>query len=433
MRLRRLGWVLDWLAGSFALCAIGCNGASSHQSIQGGPGTGGVEARGAGAGATNQGGTEARVDGYGGGGAGASSAGTAAAGTNNGGASSGGASSGGTNNDGVSGAPTTGSTVGGAGAGGSPSSGTEPNERERLVQFSSSLARAACEREVRCERLSTVERCIQWRNAYAFTSRVDHRASAAVYVNYFGGVDILDHLLSEYELADANELSDCVDALGDVECEAFQPLPGICKDALHPRTPRTAGQSCEPPSPYFADLPCQDGLRCSGGVCQPSAPSGEGDSCERIDDCEEGLMCLNLSCRVPSKLGEPCGSSCAEGVCVHGDEGATCVKALGLDEPCTDTRECQRDLDCEEGRCIAKTQLAGEPCVRNREGCLGFCVFDAPDAQQGTCGDPSFDAPIACSFYDSNPSMVCPLGYSASQAGAEQNEFGYPTRCECVP
>jgi hypothetical protein len=273
---------------------------------------------------------------------------------------------------------------------------------------------------------------MQWRNAYEFTSRIDHFASMAVYLNYFGGVDILDHLQIEYELADEDDLADCVAAQRDVECATFQPSPPACKRALNPRMPRAAGQSCETDDPYLlADLPCQGDLQCRHGVCEQRALAGEGQSCERNDHCEAGLVCLNLTCRVPSRLGEPCGSSCVEGVCVDSEAGPTCVEALGLDESCTDTSECQRDLACEGGRCIAKTQLAGEPCVRNRDGCLAFCVFETPDAPQGTCGDPSFDAPIACSFYDSNGSMYCPLGYDSSAQGAEQNEFGYPTRCEC--
>lgn len=351
-------------------------------------------------------------------------------GTSGGGTSSGGMSGGGTSSGGST-AGAGGSTVGRAGTGGGESESTD-SERERLVQFASSLSHAACEREVRCGRLSTVERCVQWRNAYEFTSRIDHFASSAVYLNYFGGVDVLEHLQIEYELADEDDLADCVAALRDVECAAVRPSPLACKHALNPRMPRAAGQSCETDSPFLlANLPCQDDLQCRQGVCENRALAGEGQSCEGIDQCEEGLVCLNRACEVPSRLGDSCGGSCVEGVCVANDAGQTCVEALGLDEPCTNTRECQRDLTCEDGRCIAKMQLAGEPCVRNRDGCLGFCVFETPDAPQGTCGDPSFDKPIACTFYASNGSMYCPMGYDPSEQGAEQNEFGYPTRCEC--
>jgi hypothetical protein len=144
------------------------------------------------------------------------------------------------------------------------------------------------------------------------------------------------------------------------------------------------GSTCDP----FVNDICLEGLSC-GPEDTCITPRSEGGTCVRVEDCAEGLVCLDSECSPPSQLGEKCGSNpqCADGLycgdageCVQrAPAGSTCFG----DEQCLEEHRCH-PLDCDpisefcrdglEGTCIGD-QSAGEYCLYNDDCTDGlFCT-----------------------------------------------------------
>lgn len=328
--------------------------------------------------------------------------------------------------------------VGGTQVGGSGGTGeSAPNERELILKFAAELTEAACEREVRCERMSSVERCVESRYGYGLASQIHRFSASPEYLDYFGNVDAAERLARDYELADADVLAVCIADLRDSDCTAFAPVPSSCNAMLTATNPLAEGETCWQDNPYLYDLPCEEGLGCVCGVCASVAPpAAEGGACEADLDCAHGLICSGAEgervCSTPPGLGEPCSLRCGEGVCASGLPEPICVTASKVGEPCTDRYDCQRDLTCNEGTCVDSAGLSGDPCDDGYEGCLSFCVFETSATTSGTCGAPSRQEPVSCTLYANDFSYFCPLGYSVVQQQVEVDDSGHVTMCECV-
>jgi hypothetical protein len=287
--------------------------------------------------------------------------------------------------------------------------------------------RVACEREVRCGRFSAVERCMEWRNEPAMYATL---GLDAAYASFFGGVDTLSYLATEYRPADEATLQACLDEITAGACDPSLFRPAVCEGTLVPKAPRAAGDACSAPSPYLPDRPCEKGLDCICGACLPVSDQSpaEGEPCEPGDDCEPGFTCLSLGsaparCAPTPALGEPCSWDCTEGACSSG----VCLPIRGLGEICNDTVVCQFDLTCAEGRCVVSAGLDGAPCTRDPGQCLRFCVFPSADANEGTCGVPSSTGPTPCSTFAGDGSPFCPAGTYRAEPASDPND------CSCLP
>lgn len=296
-----------------------------------------------------------------------------------------------------------------------------------LSAWNDRVTRTACEREVRCGRVSSVERCIEWRPGdFAHIAMRGYHDAATI--RYFGGQDLFADLDSEYVLAEEATLSACLSEIDAGACNPLTFYPESCARALVPRAPRAQGEACASPSPYLSSRPCRDGLACVCGACAPApTPGAEGQPCDLTTDCERGLVCSTAVTAAPTctrgpLLGEPCDGTCAEGTCVLG----ACVPFAGVGEACRENSlQCQGDLDC-DGVCVASAQLSGAPCTRESNQCLLWCIFDAADATVGTCGLPHNDGPTPCSV--ATVSNVCPASTYQSESGT-----GETGECWCLP
>jgi hypothetical protein len=268
-------------------------------------------------------------------------------------------------------------------------------------------------------------------------------SGAAPFDLFFGGVDKQAFLADEYLLADQATLDACLDELENGDCDYSNFDPASCDRALVPRNPRAEGESCGTPDLFLPNHPCGDGLECGGSgscaVCVPALPLhrlAEGEACTQHEECELGLFCSNnnglLSCARFPRLGEACegASRCAEGECL----GFVCVPFVGLGEPCDATASCQYDLLC-NGTCVPRKR-AGDACQRVPSdiysACHFWCVFDAPDATEGTCGNPDDTSPAPCSGFGVD-GMYCPAGSFPDTRGEPLGLGAIPSYCMCLP
>lgn len=146
-----------------------------------------------------------------------------------------------------------------------------------------------------------------------------------------------------------------------------------CADGLycHGVSPTQTG-TCGPPHP-------------AGGSCGRGADtlgSYLRDVKKQHPECEG--FCANGKCRVYAKRGTRCVSNAHCGPGAHCDEAGLCQDqaAGGKDAPCLGGR-------CEEGlRCVDKTcrapKATGEVCTADVE-CLGACLVDG-QGPEGVCG-----------------------------------------------
>lgn len=302
-----------------------------------------------------------------------------------------------------------------------------------FVAWDAARRRAACEREVRCGRYASAEACFE----LTLDGIVPGRTGW--YEKFFGGVDLLAELAAEYSLADEATRDACLAEIAAGACNPGTFYPASCDRALVARNPRENGESCAPSSLYLPNLPCRDGLTCElSSSCRVCAPAvavprmSEGDPCLTSEECEPGLFCTAATqpktCARLPEVGELCGeSACASGDCV----GSVCVPIVGAGEPCGDIASCQRDFVC-DGTCVPR-KLAGASCPRfpasPADYCAGYCMFDEPDATEGTCGYPSDAAPAPCPLYSSG-SWYCPAKRFMDTRG---DTILAPSYCMCLP
>ena len=155
----------------------------------------------------------------------------------------------------------------------------------------------------------------------------------------------------------------------------------------------------------YANLTCNPGLSCSGGICVPATARGTlGNPCYANNSCNPGLLCEEGVCVPSSDLevgteGGLCydngtcnaGLRCEQGLCVAGEiapgaEGGECYP--------NDT--CDAGLMCLRGVCVTEEIVTGTlnaPCWPNGTCDTGLkckdnvCVEDEPEAGQkgGEC------------------------------------------------
>ncbi len=134
-----------------------------------------------------------------------------------------------------------------------------------------------------------------------------------------------------------------------------------------------AGAGCRPfhaATQYCTEAPCADGLRCVEGVCLPDLPQPEPPPpCETVEDCSidgsaDGRDCVEGECLwADCVLDVQCGTRiCDQGACTQrelciGDEdckdGGVCIDGT-CRSPCTSDAECGQGLlpeVCLDGRC----------------------------------------------------------------------------------
>lgn len=129
---------------------------------------------------------------------------------------------------------------------------------------------------------------------------------------------------------------------------------GICQ------APATLGQACR-----FSD-DCQEALYChlsdpqdEAGVCTTQLEQGA--SCTLSNQCAVPMVCLRENyCQEPLIVGEAClnHEDCQDDL--YCEEGF-CLAHSGIGEACWNIDDCQRRLLCEEGFCRALHD-AGEAC-----------------------------------------------------------------------
>ena len=164
---------------------------------------------------------------------------------------------------------------------------------------------------------------------------------------------------------------------------------------------RTAGQPCESQNTFSGD-DCETGLRCenqgNNSVCAVIEPRlGAGESCNQTDDCEVGLICLDVNggndqtCRALPDDGETClgvGDTCGlESYC---DQASKTCRALPSTGDCAPTpsillRRCANGFECDANDVCQPSPGGGESCVLSCQ--TGFTC------QAGVCAE---EAPIIC-------------------------------------
>ena len=321
-----------------------------------------------------------------------------------------------------------------------PASEPEPEASPTAAFAAWDTARKAaiCKREVRCGRYATVGGCVEMLLDGIWSGY------APWYTRFFGGVDLYADIAAEYSLGEQATRDACLAEIETGDCNQWTFHATSCDGTLVPKNPLAEGEECTPPSPYLPTRPCREGLVCSAwftcGVCVPAAPASrplaEGETCEASEDCEVGLFCAAArdprTCTRFPTIGEACVEFlCAEGSC----QNDVCVPLVGGGEPCGDVAGCKYDLQCDGTECVPR-KLTGETCPRFQasvaDSCAGFCVFDEPDAPEGTCGLPSNEAPTACPEFAVG-SWYCPFGSYLDTRGESSGGGATPGYCMCLP
>lgn len=182
---------------------------------------------------------------------------------------------------------------------------------------------------------------------------------------------------------------------------------GTCEAKL------TEGSACDDDSGVNQ---CRDGLFCVEGRCRDLPAAGELCWPRRAgpERCQEGLRCVADVCRAPSADGARCEVTmeCAAGSRCH--EG-TCHPIATARGACDATTLCPLGRGCVGGRC-APLPSVGEPCAE--AGCLrGTCI-------DGRCAN--LPAGTACTPSEQLLDLFDPCGSEGSCRETSSGHF------ECV-
>lgn len=137
-------------------------------------------------------------------------------------------------------------------------------------------------------------------------------------------------------------------------CVAAADTGGACSDQVRCKYPdECVGGTCLPPAlpgDSCAESNCIQGAVCTSETCQARTYSGVGASCDSMNRCVPGSLCLGGTCVQSKLLGQACGPTapCASGYC-DGASG-TCVQLIAPDQPCTDKLQCLSG-SCQQGIC----------------------------------------------------------------------------------
>jgi hypothetical protein len=138
--------------------------------------------------------------------------------------------------------------------------------------------------------------------------------------------------------------------------------PGVCEMGTEPRDIPLGGQC--------SLIGCAEGAYCADGKC--AKQPGLGEECP-FNLCQGGLVCYNPnapiigtpppSCVVPAQTGESCADRpCGGDAVSRCSADKTCVAAGALGASCVQLIDCELDLNCVGGKCVAPGIL-GEACV----------------------------------------------------------------------
>jgi hypothetical protein len=127
-------------------------------------------------------------------------------------------------------------------------------------------------------------------------------------------------------------------------------------------------------------------------------PGGVGSPCSRDADCNtlESLACVSKgtsggTCQVPQQVGG--GFSCAlpQQTCAPGFfcDGANCLAARQLDDPCSASEPCSQELKCPidsdggSAFCVAKAEIGGS--CSSDDDCKSMICAKSASASTGVC------------------------------------------------
>ena len=193
------------------------------------------------------------------------------------------------------------------------------------IEVCSRIATATCELKLRCypafSRLSRIE-CID-------------QAQAACLAEY---TELAPSFEAKHAVFDLNQLNDCERRL----------TSSTCPPSFPPDYPLAVVQP-------FSDCRLQTGLI--------AGKLDAGAICDQPVECAAGTFCVKPSgvcrgtCVTYSKLDEPCGIGCVEGLRCN---GTRCTYLKTIDEMCDSSAECEPDLIC-LGSCRPRRKV-GESC-----------------------------------------------------------------------
>lgn len=264
--------------------------------------------------------------------------------------------------------------------------GTDAGTESYALEVCSRIATASCDLKVRCypafSRLSRSE-CID-------------QTQAACLAEY---TELSPSFEGKRAAFDENQLNDCERRLTSSACPASFP----------PDYPLAVVQP-------FSDCRLQTGL-ISGRL-------GAGEICDQPVECVTGTFCVKPSgvcrgtCVTYSKLDEPCGIGCVQGLRCS---GTRCAYLKTTDELCDSSVECEPDLIC-LGSCRPRRKV-GESCKVDLERLSpcepGLACDVAPfvDGSAGTCIVPRGESGDCNFHWSCRAGLVC----------ADLNWAGFPT------
>jgi len=211
-------------------------------------------------------------------------------------------------------------------------------------------------------------------------------------------------------------VSQCADALAQVDCDGFATLiePGAA--CAPPPGTLAAGAGCIA-SPQCESLQCNKSQRDAGrpeycGTCAARARAGERCSFTDGTSCEQGLRC---------QVDEDAGQSNVTGTCVT-------IARANVGEPCSndsnDARGCAAGLSCRSGVCLAPAKL-GQSCEVASCGVGTYC---APSTKICTAAPKAGD-PCVARQCGGGHACVNDFCVAVSYAGSEAPCDGRAVQC----
>lgn len=157
--------------------------------------------------------------------------------------------------------------------------------------------------------------------------------------------------------------------------------------------------------------PCKAGFSAQGpDECVKDASAALGETCSRHQQCEEGLVCYQFSCRIACSDDSDCTAGCSN---VRGDQcGPYCGLDYGSDEDetpvlliptclpapltcvesCTTATDCLAGYDCTNAVCVLNTAA---PCTDDTD-CAGASLCDTGTGACVECLEDDDCDPVGC-------------------------------------
>ena len=160
----------------------------------------------------------------------------------------------------------------------------------------------------------------------------------------------------------------------------------VCKSGTDPQGWSTAadGAACDDSEP------CTTGDSCTGGVCQPGAPTGcDDDNVCTTESCQPGVGCLSSPVDGACDDGEPCTEqdTCSEGKCVGGPANACLDGDKCTDDVCIDGQGCaHQQTACDDGDgCTIDACEKDQGCTHTTKPCDDTLPCTVDYCEDGGC------------------------------------------------